>query len=67
MYDEKVAIELVPFLSFVTILMFLKVHNMFTLMLDKQFKIGLDMVTTLVARPNYVFHMVAKYDIQLSC
>jgi hypothetical protein len=27
-------------------------------MLDKQFKIGLDMVTTLVGRPN----MVAKYD-----
>jgi hypothetical protein len=44
--------ELAPFLSFVSIFNVLKVHNMFTLMLDKQFKIGLDMLTTLVGRPN---------------
>ncbi len=62
MYDEKVAMELAPFLSFVSIFNILKVHNVFTLMLDKQFKIGLDILTTLVGRPNQVFHMVAKYD-----
>jgi hypothetical protein len=53
---------LAPFLTFASTYNVIKVHKMFTLVLDPQFK-SLDILKAFVGKAN-VIHMVVEYDIK---